>query len=128
LLPAFKQHFSFPDQYQSQVGQLNQVAARSHPAMFIYTGNDVFIDQDGQQLHQLRVDTRISLHQAIEPCHHYRLAQHRTKYLTPAGTVAADKIVLELQHVFRTHLKLGHRAKSCIDTVDQLVTRKPTQK
>ena len=41
----FINHFSFADQYQAKMCQLNQVATGTYTAMFINTGGNIFIDQ-----------------------------------------------------------------------------------
>ena len=49
--------------------ELHQVATGAYAAMFIDTGNNIFIDQCCKQFDQTGMNTGISLHQTVQSGH-----------------------------------------------------------
>ena len=101
------------------MGQLNQVATGAHAAMFINTGNNIMIDQGGQQFHQAGVNAGMRLHQTVEPGHQHGFSQQGAHGVAHAGTMTANQVILKLEPVFVADLILGHGAETRVDAINQ---------
>ena len=114
-------HFALADQHQPEVSQLYQVAAGAHAAMLENAGGNVIVDEFFDQVHRFGVYARIALHEAVEPGQHHSLHHNGRHQAVAARTVAADEVILELEHVLLAHFILGHGAETGVDPVDQFI-------
>ena len=71
---------------------------------------------------------RICLDQAVQPGHHNGLDEDRRHQVSPAGSMTADQVVLELKEVGLTYLVLGHGTEAGIDPIDQFIRGECTEK
>src|SRR5690349_13739292 len=79
---------------ECQVSKLNEVATGTNTAALKNAGRDLFIEEFFQQFYCRRVDTGISLHQAIQAREHRGTRQVFRHGRTCARAVAPDEVVL----------------------------------
>src|ERR1700761_1895249 len=101
--------------------QLYQVAAGAYAAVFVYNRANVFVDKGNQQIHHIAVYARVTLYKAAQPGNHQSFTKLRRDGFTTAGSVAANEVILQLQHILLVDLILRHRTETGIDAVDELV-------
>ncbi len=78
------------------------------------------IDHVAQEVHQVCMYAGITLHEAAEARDHETLGKHGSQAFAGAGAVTADEVVLQLVSVLFGDAVLRHRAKTGIDTVNEL--------
>lgn len=111
---------AFADERQGDVGQLDQVAAGADAAVFGDEGDDVAVDEFGEQPDHVGVNARPCLEQRSEAGDHGRLDIEVGQRIAGAGRVAADDVVLQVGKVAIVNPPLGHGSEAGVDAVDDL--------
>src|SRR5690554_4780120 len=92
--------------------------------MFIYQRHDVFVQEFGHQFNDRWMDTTSAEAQGVQSCQHGSANTLGVNWISRAGGMAADQIVLELNAFLILYSVLRHRSKSGIDTINNFVFRK----
>ena len=121
-------HFAFTDEAQRHVGQLYQVTAGTHTAVFGNVRAYTAVDELGEQRHQFGVHTAFALCERAYACQHTRAYKNIVQGFTHTGGMGANDVILQFTQVRIFHTPLCHRTKAGVDAVDHLVTGEAGQK
>ena len=117
---SFVRNFTFADEDERQVGELDEVAAGAYAAVLGDVWENVPVDQLHDQLHHIGMQTRTGLHQGAEPGQHGGFDIDVFQRLAASGGVAPDQVVLQFKFPVAVDLVLGHRSQAGVDPVNDL--------
>ena len=125
---AFVMYLTFANKTKRDMGQLHQVAAGTHATMHRNERINFAVDELNEQPHHISVHTRPALQHCTKTGNHGRFHVHIVQRLARTRGMTADDIILKVIEILVVNTPLRHRAKACIDAIDNLVRSKLLQK
>ena len=114
-------HFTFANQGQGHMRQLNQVSAGANTAMAGDKRINAPVHEFGEQSHHVRMNARFPLQERADTRYHGCLHGSIAKWLPGARRMAANNVVLQVFQITVIHAPLGHGAESGINAIDDFI-------